>query len=310
MIGANGFNLRSRKQTRAGMVSHECVCEYLDAWIGHHGFCHGDDDGAVIACMVATMGDESFVMMALLPGSYLGFFALLFVLGIVTGAISDLLARRWIPLKPAACKNLSLHDEETCHCFPRGQLRRQWRECSPARGTMVAGLALFILALATGYTGPPEWNWTRISLLAVSSLAVFIVSTVPDHFLDEHLWKHAIRRHVPALFLWTLGALAVMHLIEGSVSLEEYLQRSRWLLMVAACVMGLIPESGPHLIFLTLYAEGAIPLGVLLASSIVQDGHGMLPLLAHSRRAFVGVKAANFLAGIVIGAIALLLEGL
>jgi hypothetical protein len=249
-------------------------------------------------------------MIALLPGSSLRVFTLLFVLGIITGALSDLAARRWISLKPAACKNLNLHDAKTCHCFPRGQLRQQWRECSPARGTMVAGLALFILALATGYAGPPEWNWIRISLLAVSSVAVFIVSTVPDHFLDEHLWKHAIRRHVPALFLWTLGALAVMHLIESSVSLEEYVQRSRWLLMVAACVMGLIPESGPHLIFLTLYAEGAIPFGVFLASSIVQDGHGMLPLLAHSRRAFLGVKAANFLAGIALGAIALLLEGL
>lgn len=266
--------------------------------------------GAVIACMVATMGDESFVMMALLPGPSLGFFTLLFFLGIVAGAISDPVARRWISLKPVACKNLNLHDAETCHCLPRGQLRRQWRDCSPVRGIMAAGLMLFILALSAGYSGPPEWDWTRISLLAVSGVAVFIVSTVPEHFLVEHLWKHAVRRHVPKLFLWTISALAVMHFIEGSLYLEESLQRNGWILMVAACVMGLIPESGPHLIFLTLYVEGNIPFGVLLASSIVQDGHGMLPLLAHSRRAFLGVKAVNFLFGIAIGAIALLLEGL
>jgi hypothetical protein len=44
----------------------------------------------------------------------------------------------------------------------------------------------------------------------------------------------------------------------------------------------------------------------LLASSIVQDGHGMLPMLAHSRRAFLGVKAVNLLVGILVGGVALL----
>jgi hypothetical protein len=72
-----------------------------------------------------------------------------------------------------------------------------------------------------------------------------------------------------------------------------------------ACLIGLIPESGPHLIFVTLYAQHAAPFGVLLASSIVQDGHGMLPMLAHSRRAFVAVKAVNFLLGLAAGGVAI-----
>jgi len=42
---------------------------------------------------------------------------------------------------------------------------------------------------------------------------------------------------------------------------------------------------------------------VLLTSSIVQDGHGMLPLLAHSRRAFVAIKLINLLVGLVLGLI-------
>jgi hypothetical protein len=61
----------------------------------------------------------------------------------------------------------------------------------------------------------------------------------------------------------------------------------------------------PHLIFVTLFAEHAVPFGVLLASSIVQDGHGMLPMLAHSRRAFLTVKAVNFLLGLAAGAVAM-----
>jgi hypothetical protein len=45
-----------------------------------------------------------------------------------------------------------------------------------------------------------------------------------------------------------------------------------------------------------------------MASSIVQDGHGMLPMLAHSRRDFVTVKLINVAAGTLVGA-AMLLAG-
>jgi hypothetical protein len=69
----------------------------------------------------------------------------------------------------------------------------------------------------------------------------------------------------------------------------------------------LIPESGPHLIFVLLFAKGSIPFSILLASSIVQDGHGMLPVLAHSRKAFVIIKLINLAIGLILGAVALLL---
>jgi hypothetical protein len=81
-----------------------------------------------------------------------------------------------------------------------------------------------------------------------------------------------------------------------------------WALLAAALV-GILPESGPHLVFVMLFAQGAIPFSVLVASSVVQDGHGMLPLLAESRREFVRVKAVNLVAGLLLGG-ALALAGL
>jgi hypothetical protein len=39
-----------------------------------------------------------------------------------------------------------------------------------------------------------------------------------------------------------------------------------------------------------------------VASSIVQDGHGMPPLLADSRPDLVKVKAINLLVGLAVGA--------
>jgi hypothetical protein len=53
--------------------------------------------------------------------------------------------------------------------------------------------------------------------------------------------------------------------------------------------------------FVTLFAEGMIPFSILLASSIAQDGHGMLPLLAESKRSFIVVKLINLIYALAFG---------
>jgi hypothetical protein len=75
-----------------------------------------------------------------------------------------------------------------------------------------------------------------------------------------------------------------------------------FLLLIVAILVGIIPESGPHLIFVTLFAQGALPFAILLANSIVQDGHGTLPLLAVSPRAFLWLKLVNIGFAFLLGA--------
>ncbi len=261
--------------------------------------------GAVVAAMIATSGDEAFVMLAMIPRQALALFGVLFVLGIGAGALTDAFLGRKRSQGVAHPHPMEVHDEAACECFPRAKILQQWKECSAPRGILSAVLAIFLLALIVGWVGPAAWNWIRVTLLLVSAVGLFIVSTVPDHFLNEHLWEHVARKHVPRIFLWTLGALIVMYLITEHLHLEEAIRQGKWIILLIACLVGLIPESGPHLVFVTLYAQGSIPLSILLASSIVQDGHGMLPVLADSRREFVVIKAINFGAGLAVGAAAL-----
>jgi hypothetical protein len=160
---------------------------------------------------------------------------------------------------------------------------------------------LFLFGILSGKLGPSTWSWIRITLFLVSGAALFIVSTVPEHFLEEHLWEHIAKIHIPRIFLWTFGALFLMHILIDQLHLEGWMQQNQLIVLAVACLVGLIPESGPHLIFLTLFSQNAIPLSILLASSVVQDGHGMLPMLAESRPDFFKIKGINLFVGLCVG---------
>ena len=83
--------------------------------------------------------------------------------------------------------------------------------------------------------------------------------------------------------------------------LEDLVRENLVSILILAVLVGIIPESGPHILFITLYATGGIPLSILLASSITQDGHGSLPLLAETRKDFLRMKGVNLLLGLIIG---------
>jgi hypothetical protein len=134
---------------------------------------------------------------------------------------------------------------------------------------------------------------------------LFIVSTVPEHFIKEHLWGHVIKKHLPRIFLWTFGAFVLIYVLEGYLDIEQWISNNVIWMLVIAVLIGIIPESGPHLIFLTLFVNGTIPFSILIASSIVQDGHGALPLLAESRKSFIYMKGINMIVGFIVGFIGL-----
>ena len=263
--------------------------------------------GAVVTAMIATTGDEAFLMLAKMPSEAILLAIGLALLGVVVGIVTDVLVRgRLASVVSSGCK-FEIHAEHL-DCFASGKILEQWRKCSAARGILGVGLALFIGSAVFGGFETHEM-WVRITLIVASIMALFIVVTVPDHFLDEHLWSHVARKHVPKIFLWACGALFVLSFFADHITMESGADGGAWILLGVACLIGLIPQSGPHYIFIILYVEGTIPLGVLVASSIVQEGHGMLPMLANSKYVFVGIKLFKLLLGFFVGA-TLIIAGL
>ncbi len=275
-----------------------CLGAFTDVTLYTHGMI---SLGTLAGAMIASSGDEAFVMLALFPSKAVLLFALLFAFGLLVALLVDRLAGPRFYRKGCCPEGVVLHAEEMAKGAPRF-LRASFKECSLRRAILCLGLALFILATGLGWIGPAEWNWVRWTLLLVATLALLVVFTVPDHFLEEHLYQHVAKKHVPKIFLWVLGVLlllASMH--AANLPIGDWLKAHKVLSLVAAALIGVIPESGPHLIFVTLFAQGILPFSVLAASSAVQDGHGMLPLLAESPWEFVKVKAINVLAGLALG---------
>lgn len=121
------------------------------------------------------------------------------------------------------------------------------------------------------------------------------------HFFTEHAFRHVFLKHIPSLFLWMLGSLLVLHLLEQHLQISGYIQGTPAVMILMGAAVGLLPFSGPHLVFITLFVKGTIPLSVVVANSIVQEGHGLLPLLSYSLADGIKIKLFKLVFGLVIG---------
>ena len=161
----------------------------------------------------------------------------------------------------------------------------------------------FLVLVLTGIIGGPDWTWKRITFICLSLCSLYISMIVSEHYLHSHIWDHLIKRHIFRVFLWTFGALFFVHWGLSFWDLEVFLtEHMMWVLLTGALI-GMVPESGPHLIFVMMYAHGLVPFSVLFTASFVQDGHGMLPLLSYSIKDSVYVKILNLAFGLALGGI-------
>jgi len=259
---------------------------------------------ALVTAMIATSGDEAFVMFGLFPGKALLLNLILLLIAISAGLIVHLLSK---DKKHAQPHGFVLHEKEYCSCFVKENIIPQLKAMSFERALLMFLTVFFIVLLMTGIVIPGDWNWKHYTYTGGALFLLFVFATVPGHFLKEHLYEHIIKKHLLRLFLWTWGAFIALHFIQTNNLLNSMLENNAYIILLIAAVVGLIPESGPHLIFVSLFSQNIIPFSVLLTSSIVQDGHGMLPLLAESRKDFIKVKIINMAAGIIAGLLLMLM---
>lgn len=324
------FNLQSKgrsfsrlEQSRFGQVLLGALLGLVPGCIGGFAlvslFTHRIVSfGALIAMMIAATGDEAFVLFALIPKTALVLNLILFPLAIAVGLLVDRLVKRF-PV-PFTRQHFAIHEHE--HCAHGGSVKvtirkmlYNLRHISFERALLLSGLLIFVLSMLSGILEHDHAShihahgttcgqghhheamsflfserWMNILFGFLSIVVMVLIVAVDKHFLEEHLWGHIIKKHFLKIFLWTLGALLFIQILLQYFDLTGWIGDNPLPILLAAVLIGIIPESGPHIIFISLFASGHIPFSILLASSISQNGHTALPLLAESKHGFLSAK--------------------
>ena len=317
--------------------------------------------GALVAMMIASSGDEAFVIMAMIPKEGFILFGLLFAISIITGIIVDFVIYK-NPQKDLCPDDFEIHTaiEEESRKIPsifKLESYKVMLKPSKERIAILTGIAVFIAAVIMGilacghdhshsgegahhshqtaetyvcehghvhsiehmqnvhaHEGHNEATINilneksiNIAFAIISIITLFFTATANEHFIKDHIWKHVIKRHLLSIFLWTFGTLLVCQFGMQYLDIEHWISNNKLLVVLLAVAIGIIPESGPHMVFVTLFAQGILPFYVLLVNSIVQDGHSALPLLAESKMSFAKAKLINIAAGLLIGIACLIL---
>lgn len=265
--------------------------------------------GSLVAASVVSTGDEAFVMLSLFPAKALFLFGILIVIGFLAGWLINRLTPNGFMVNQSVHLHVHHHETEQISLSYKN-IYQNLSKISFSRAILVFGLILFMVGILSGGLGHESIHhaeehsaeqWVNYSFLLVALFTLWSVTAVSQHFLDDHLWEHIIKKHFMRVFLWTLGALVTIAILTHYVDFEQWVGANYWLVLAMALLMGILPVSGPHLLFVTLFAQGTIPFSILLANSIVQDGHGGLPLIAESKRSFIILKATTIFIGAMFG---------
>ncbi|MDR2653341.1 MAG: putative manganese transporter [Prevotellaceae bacterium] len=280
-------------------------------------FTHGIVNfGALTAVMIVSLGDEAFMMFASIPETSIIIIVLLFVIAVFVGFVINLFIKK----SPAPTyKNhfkIQVRENKNIH----GSIFQNLKNITFQRLILILGTSVFIFGILSGLLDHSHETqfanendcmqhlntvfnerWLNIIFAFISIATLFVIVKVEDGFLNNHFWGHIIKKHFLKIFLWTLGALLAIYFLLHFININEWTSNNQISVLLFALLIGLIPESGPHIIFIVLFMNGSIPFSILMANSFVQDGHSSLPLFAESKKSFVYVKLIKLVIGIIIG---------
>ncbi len=120
------------------------------------------------------------------------------------------------------------------------------------------------------------------------------------HFIKEHIYNHIIKKHIWKIFLWLWAALFFISFLQDVINVDFTGGQMVYILIIAALV-GVLPISGPNLFLFIMFMKGLVPFSVLLTNSIIQDGHGLLPIIGFSLEDAFKIKLFNFIFGLAVG---------
>src|SRR4030042_762927 len=111
---------------------------------------------ALVTAMLASSGDEAFIMIAMMPSKALLLFLILFCISIAAGLILNLIplgkSMMFLPVN-----HLILHEQDPeCTCFEPSLILPQLKKISFERAVLLSGGIIFTIFILSGDLGSEE----------------------------------------------------------------------------------------------------------------------------------------------------------
>jgi hypothetical protein len=294
--------------------------------------------GTVVATLIATMGDSSFVIIAKMPQQAIYIHLIALAVGVGTGyAIdalgigADLVEREqtrvlaadggghgeWphIGHLPGDEVGQALHSND--HEVPGTLGYEITHRGYPVYWTVcVVGFVLGVILL----TQHDVAEWVGFDLNRVVGPGGLVLSviwliagrhTIADDTHAELEEKTASLRetfihnaHETAFVtFWVFVAYVAYELLMyfTQIDLESLVAQAGFIPVLATACIGLIPGCGPQIIVVTLYTEGVIPFSALVAHTLSQDGDALFPIIAMSPRVALRLTITTTVPAILVG---------
>ncbi len=294
--------------------------------------------GTVIATLIATMGDSSFVIISKMPRQAVYIHLISLVVGILAGYAIDAfgigarLVRPTQATTPAGRRSSAGRWPHLGHSAGDSigeALHPDGHEVPGTLGYEIThrGYGLYWLVCAVGFvlgvillTQQDVSRWLGFDLNRVVGLAGLALSVIwlvaGRHGLadDTHAEFEEKVASLKETFIhdahetafvtfWVFVAYAAYELFMHftQLDLQALVAQAGVLPVVATACIGLIPGCGPQIIIVTLYTEGVIPFSALVAHTLSQDGDALFPIIAMSPRVALWLTITTTVPALLVG---------
>ncbi len=226
--------------------------------------------GAMVAALIATMGDAAFLLLAKEPTTYIRLIGISMFAAIVSGWMVDRFHRG------------ELYSSEVKHIknVRIGELRSRDKLFM---ALAAPGLILGILQLAL--VDISDFGIIVFSLGVFGALFTTAVWAISPITAVSSSRDHPFTRsseETSFVTIWVIAGFLAYEYAYSFFGLDlEVLAEAAWIFLpLLAVLVGFIPGCGPQVLVTTLYLNGIIPFAALIANAISNDGDALFPAIA------------------------------
>ncbi|MEM9301533.1 MAG: putative manganese transporter [Pseudomonadota bacterium] len=265
--------------------------------------------GALVAVLIATMGDAAFLLLARDPQAAL----VVFTVSIGAGILSGYFINRFVPQDHLKAERAlrSTNDAPDLQ-IPLGLQRAFWTLLAPGAVLGLAGAFQVSDSIWT-FLGVDPAAETWIGFAGAMSCAAIWFSQPLNSWTARFARCSAAQCPMEStaaetsfVSVWVMvGFLCYELLVHfGGVDLHSAFASLGALAPLLALLIGFIPGCGPQIVVTTLYLNGVVPMAALLANAISNDGDALFPAIALAPRAAIVATLYSAVPAAIVGYLA------